>query len=347
MMVTSGAQVRAVACGKTFDDGTRALEPISFEIARGETVAMLGPSGCGKTTALRIIAGLIDPDAGGQVFFDDEDVTRLPIEERNVGMVFQSYALFPNMTVAGNVAYGLKIRKVARAERDARVAEILDMMHIGDLANRSIDQLSGGQRQRVALSRALAVRPRLLLLDEPLTALDASLRERLRTEIDALLRSLGITAVYVTHDQSEALVLGDRIMVMEKGRIAQVGTARDIYLRPQSRFVAEFIGTMNRLQGEIRAGRFETAAGSIAVAHADRNNADAFFRPESMTLGAPGATPFRMTVERVHFLGATQRLYLRGAEAGRLIIADTDNRTSYAPGTSVGVSIAAEDLIFL
>jgi putative spermidine/putrescine transport system ATP-binding protein len=346
-MQASGAQVRAVACGKTFDDGTRALEPISFEIARGETVAMLGPSGCGKTTALRIIAGLINPDAGGQVWFDDDDVTRLPIEDRNVGMVFQSYALFPNMSVAGNVAYGLKIRKVAREERDRRVGEILEMMHISDLANRAIDQLSGGQRQRVALARALAVRPRLLLLDEPLTALDALLRERLRTEIDALLRSLGITAVYVTHDQSEALVLGDRIMVMEKGRIAQIGTARDIYLKPQSRFVAEFIGTMNRFEGEIRAGRFETPIGSIPVGHADRKNADAFFRPECMTLLAPQDAPFRLTVERVHFLGANQRLYLRGSETGRPIIADTDNRTNYAPGTSVGLSIAAEDLIFL
>jgi len=346
-MQASGARVRAVACGKTFDDGTRALEPITFEIARGETVAMLGPSGCGKTTALRIIAGLIDPDAGGQVWFDDDDVTGLPIEDRNVGMVFQSYALFPNMSVAGNVAYGLKIRKVAREERDRRVAEILEMMHISDLANRAIDQLSGGQRQRVALARALAVRPRLLLLDEPLTALDALLRERLRTEIDALLRSLGITAVYVTHDQSEALVLGDRIMVMEKGRIAQIGTARDIYLKPQSRFVAEFIGTMNRFEGEIRGGRFETAIGSIPVALADRKNADAFFRPESMTLVPPQDAPFRLTVERVHFLGASQRLYLRGAENGRAVIADTDNRTNFPPGANVGLSIAAEDLIFL
>ncbi|MDQ2079608.1 ABC transporter ATP-binding protein [Xanthobacteraceae bacterium Astr-EGSB] len=346
-METTGARVRVEACGKTFPDGTHALEPISFEIARGETVAMLGPSGCGKTTALRIIAGLMGPDAGGSVWFDDEDVTSLPIERRHVGMVFQSYALFPNMTVEGNVAYGLKIRKVPKAERAARVGEVLDMMHIAELADRAIDQLSGGQRQRVALARALAVRPRLLLLDEPLTALDASLRERLRTEIDALLRSLGITAVYVTHDQSEALVLGDRVIVMEKGRIAQIGTARDIYLKPQSRFVAEFIGTMNRIEGSIRTGRFESAVGGLAVERADANSAAAFFRPESVRLERPESAPFRLTVERVHFLGASQRLHLRGADAGRPIIVDTDNRASYAPGALVGIAVAAEDLLFL
>jgi putative spermidine/putrescine transport system ATP-binding protein len=341
----TGAQVVVEACGKVFADGTRALEPVSFEIARGETVVILGPSGCGKTTALRIIAGLLSPDPGGAVRFDGEDVTHLPIERRNVGMVFQSYALFPNMTVAGNVAYGLKVRKIAPAERDARVREILDMMRISELATRRIDQLSGGQRQRVALARALAIRPRLLLLDEPLTALDAALRESLRSEIDALLRGLGITAVYVTHDQTESMVLGDRIIVMEKGRIAQVGSAKDIYFHPRTRFVAEFIGTMNRLKGTIRDGCFETTAGRMPVDRPDTAQVVAFFRPESAALADPMSAPFRLTVERVHFLGANQRVQLRAGET--VITVVTDNRRAIVPGTDVGVSIAAEDLLFL
>src|SRR5258705_3223971 len=258
-----GASVRIETCGKTFADGTRALEPATLDIARGETLVLLGPSGCGKTTMLRIIAGLELPDAGGRVLFDNKDMTSVPIEKRNVGMVFQSYALFPNMSVAGNIGYGLKVRRRGKAEVDARIADMLAMMRIEPLADRSIDQLSGGQRQRVALARALAVQPRALLLDEPLTALDAKLRDSLRLEIDQLLRRLGITAIYVTHDQAEAMALGDRIVVMEHGRVAQVGRPRDIYQRPATRFVADFIGTMNRIGGSVRDGAFVTAAGSI------------------------------------------------------------------------------------
>ena len=194
--------ITLTGCAKTFADGTRALEPLDLKINAGETVVLLGPSGCGKTTTLRIVAGLEQPDAGGKVLFDGEDVTPLPIEKRNVGMVFQSYALFPNMSVAENIGYGLRLRKAEAAALRARVGDMLSMMRIEKLADRRIDQLSGGQRQRVALARALAVRPRALLLDEPLTALDAKLRDALRIEIDELLRRLGITAVYVTHDQA-------------------------------------------------------------------------------------------------------------------------------------------------
>src|SRR3982751_2981501 len=208
---------------KTFPDGTRALKTLDLEIAEGETLVLLGPSGCGKTTLLRIIAGLETPDAGGGVFFGAQDVTPLPIERRNVGMVFQSYALFPNMTVAENIGYGLKLRRVAAAERRSRVAELVALTGIGGLVNRSIDQLSGGQRQRVALARAVAVRPRVLLLDEPLAALDAKLKESLRDELADLLRRLGITAVHVTHDQHEAFAIADRLAVMHAGSIVQVG----------------------------------------------------------------------------------------------------------------------------
>src|SRR2546423_923209 len=237
---------------KTFANGTRALKPLDLEIAAGETLVLLGPSGCGKTTLLRIIAGLETPDAGGRVLFGETDVTPEPIETRNVGMVFQSYALFPNMTVAENIGYGLRVRDMPGPEREQREREMLALVDLAALASRRIDQLSGGQRQRVALARALAIRPRVLLLDEPLTALDAKLREQLRVDIDQLLRRLAITTVYVTHDQAEAMALGDRIVVMEKGRIAQAGTPQEIYHHPATAFVADFIGTMNRL---VRDGR--------------------------------------------------------------------------------------------
>ncbi len=226
---------------------------------------LLGPSGCGKTTTLRIIAGLESPDRGGQVLFDGVDVTPVPIEKRNVGMVFQSYALFPNMSVADNIEYGLKVRGMPAAQRTARVREMLAMMHIEPLAQRRIDQLSGGQRQRVALARAIATRPRVLLLDEPLTALDAKLRDSLRLEIDRLLRSLNITTVYVTHDQAEAMALGDRIAVMEHGRIAQIGSPQDIYCAPASAFVADFIGTMNRISGKAEGNALRFAGGSVPL----------------------------------------------------------------------------------
>jgi len=346
-MTATGAEIRIENCGKTFPDGTRALHPVSIDIQRGETVVVLGPSGCGKTTTLRIIAGLESPDPGGSVRFDGEDVTALPIERRNVGMVFQSYALFPNMTVAENVAYGLKVRGIARAERGRRAGEVLDMMRIDELAGRRIDQLSGGQRQRVALARALAVRPRVLLLDEPLTALDAALRDSLRGEIDALLRRLGITAVYVTHDQAEAMVLGDRVIVMEAGRIAQSGTPRDIYFRPASRFVAAFIGTMNRLDGRIRAGRFETPFGALAVDRPDSEAATAYFRPETARLAEAGDAPLALAVARVHFLGPTQRLYLDAGPGEQALVVEAENRRDVAPGDRIGLRVAPGDLLFL
>ena len=247
-MKSESVPIRLESVAKTFPEGTRALESLQLEIAAGETLVLLGPSGCGKTTLLRIIAGLETPDDGGKVLFGESDVTALPIERRNVGMVFQSYALFPNMSVAENVGYGLRVRSLEKNALQEKVRELLSLVQLEGHGDRRIDQLSGGQRQRVALARALAVRPRALLLDEPLTALDAKLREQLRADIDRLLRSLAITAVYVTHDQSEAMALGDRVAVMEKGRIAQIGTPREVYFRPRTAFVADFIGSMNRMR---------------------------------------------------------------------------------------------------
>jgi putative spermidine/putrescine transport system ATP-binding protein len=339
-------------CGKTFADGTRALEPLDLAIECGETVVFLGPSGCGKTTLLRLIAGLEQPDPGGLVRFDGVDVTVLPIEKRNVGMVFQSYALFPNMTVERNVGYGLRIRGRPKAEIAARVGEMLAMMRIEALAGRSIDQLSGGQRQRVALARALAVAPRALLLDEPLTALDAKLRDALRFEIDQLLRRLGITAIYVTHDQAEAMALGDRIVVMEQGRVAQVGRPRDIYQRPATRFVAEFIGTMNRLTGHVEDGAFVTAAGRIPWPGAPAAASEVLFRPEDVTVtdgastnaaGAGGAH-LAATVEAVFFLGDRTRLFLDAGEA-RPLVAEADARRAFARGDKIGLAIDPRGLM--
>ena len=297
--------IRLKACAKTFADGTRALEPMTLDIEGGETIVFLGPSGCGKTTTLRIIAGLENPDSGGRIFFDSEDVTDLPIESRNVGMVFQSYALFPNMTVEKNIAYGLKIRKLPNQDITARVEQMLDMMDIIELRDRTIDQLSGGQRQRVALARAIAVRPKVLLLDEPLTALDALLRERLRVDIDKLLRSLGITTVYVTHDQAEAMSLGDRIVVMDKGRAAQVGTPREIYFEPKEAFVADFIGTMNRISGTVTNGEFKAKGGSVRWNTDQSGTVDLMFRPENAAITDNTSEAFTGTVA-THFFWVTE-----------------------------------------
>ena len=334
-------------CAKTFTDGTRALEPLDLAIHAGETVVFLGPSGCGKTTTLRIIAGLEEPDAGGKVLFDGVDVTHLPIEQRNVGMVFQSYALFPNMTVAGNVGYGLRIRKVPDAQVKARVSEMLAMMQITRLADRRIDQLSGGQRQRVALARAIAVRPRALLLDEPLTALDAKLRDTLRLDIDSLLRSLGITAIYVTHDQAEAMALGDRIVVMEHGRVAQIGKPREIYQRPATRFVADFIGTMNRLTGTAGGGVFRCKAGTVAWAEAPAAATESLFRPEDIRVAENGeAASLQGKVASAFFLGDRTRLFVDVGEERPLVIESTARR-DFQHGEAVGLAIDPRGLLVL
>jgi len=332
-------------CGKTFADGTRALEPLDLAIDAGETIVVLGPSGCGKTTTLRIIAGLETPDAGGAVLFDGQDVTPLPIEKRNIGMVFQSYALFPNMNVANNVGYGLKVRRHAKPEIASRVAEMLALMRIETLAERHIDQLSGGQRQRVALARALAVRPRALLLDEPLTALDARLRDALRLEIDQLLRRLGITAIYVTHDQAEAMALGDRIVVMEHGRVAQVGRPRDIYHRPATRFVAEFVGTMNRLKGRVSGGAFVSAGGAIPWPGAPPQAREVAFRPEDARV-ADGPGHLNGTIAAAFFLGDRTRLFVDVGEERPLIV-EASARSAFRHGQAIGLEVDARGLMAL
>jgi putative spermidine/putrescine transport system ATP-binding protein len=337
-----GASVRVENCGKTFADGTRALERATLDIARGETLVLLGPSGCGKTTMLRIIAGLELPDVGGRVLFNGKDVTSEPIERRNVGMVFQSYALFPNMSVADNIGYGLKIRSVGKQERAARVAELVALTGITGLENRRIDQLSGGQRQRVALARAVAIRPGILLLDEPLTALDAALRDRLRGELNRLLRALGITTIYVTHDQSEAMELGDRVVVMRKGAIAQIGTPREIYFQPKNRFVAEFIGAANIIESPIENGHLVLPGGRLPIGAAENLAAAvAMIRPETIAVVEEGRAPLTGTIDSVSFIGDRQRLVISGACAKPLTV-DAPNTMKASAGERIGLSIAPD-----
>jgi putative spermidine/putrescine transport system ATP-binding protein len=334
-----GASVHIEACGKTFADGTHALEPATLDISRGETLVLLGPSGCGKTTMLRIIAGLEVPDAGGRVLFDGKDMTAVPIERRNVGMVFQSYALFPNMTVSENIGYGLKIRGMPAKERAARVAELVALTNISGLENRRIDQLSGGQRQRVALARAVAIRPGILLLDEPLTALDAALRDRLRGELNRLLRALGITTIYVTHDQSEAMELGDRVVVMQKGTIAQVGTPREIYFTPRSRFVAEFIGAANIVEAPIERGHLVLPGGRQPIGgDMDMPTAVAMIRPETIRVTEAGSSQLSGIIDSVSFIGDRQRLTVSGA-SNRLLTVDAPNTVQVTSGERIGLSI--------
>ncbi|ADU70186.1 ABC transporter ATP-binding protein [Pantoea sp. At-9b] len=314
--------VRLHNCSRRFHHHL-ALHPLDLTVNAGETLVLLGPSGCGKTTTLRIISGLERCDAGGEVWFDGRNVTELPIEKRNVGMVFQNYALFPNLNVADNVAYGLKVQGVPRAEREARVQEMLALVDLSALAQRSIDKLSGGQKQRVALARALAARPKVLLFDEPLAALDARLRDRLRLEIGALLKQLAITAVYVTHDQQEAMALGDRIAVMEHGRLVQIDTPQRIYQHPASKFVADFVGAINCVDVDARG------------------NPQRFCRPEDVLLASDQRYSRQGFVVASTFLGASQRLMIDIGLAAPIQV-DRHAREAWHAGQPVSWSLAQD-----
>lgn len=345
--MTNAVSIQLIQCGKTFANSAQALQPIALDIHPGETVVLLGPSGCGKTTTLRLIAGLEFPDPGGQILFGGEDVTALPIERRGVGMVFQNYALFPNMTVGENIAYGLKIRKIPLVQRLKKIDDLLEMVHLQGLGQRRIDQLSGGQKQRVALARALAVEPRVLLLDEPLTALDAKLRETLRADLNQLLRALGITAIYVTHDQSEAMALGDRVVVMEHGKIAQIGSPQDIYYRPASHFVADFIGTMNRVTGAAGAGKLRFGGGQLPCPTTSANSRTTLmFRPEDVevVIDGRGAVNMQGQVLSSFFLGDRTRLLVDvGAE--QAIVVDAVRGGHWQVGERIALRVPEHALL--
>jgi putative spermidine/putrescine transport system ATP-binding protein len=307
-----------------------AARDVTLDVADGEFLVLLGPSGCGKTTTLRMIAGFIDP-SGGAVRLGDVDVTRLPAWKRNTGLVFQNYALFPHLTVAQNVAFGLEMRKVAKPDADRRVGEALELVRLGHLADRLPRQLSGGQQQRVALARALVFRPDVLLLDEPLSNLDAKLRQEVRVEIRKLQQSLKLTTLMVTHDQEEALTMADRLVVMSEGAVRQVGTQRDLYERPADRFVAGFVGRSSFLGGTLETPERFRSRGGIAVAcrAAATGPATLAIRPERVTVSANGSVgtdnAFPGEVEFVSYLGGLIDIHVRLSPSD-LVIAQIPNR---------------------
>ncbi|MCC7168440.1 MAG: ABC transporter ATP-binding protein, partial [Rhodospirillales bacterium] len=305
----------------------KAVDDVSIDVAAGEFVTLLGASGCGKTTLLRLVAGFAALDSG-TITLEGRDVASLPPSCRNIGFVFQSYALFPHMTVAANIGFALKLRRRPKAEIAQRVAELAAMVHLEGMEGRYPHELSGGQQQRVALARALAPSPPLLLLDEPLSALDAKIRATLRAEIRAIVKRTGITALYVTHDQDEALSMSDRIVVMDQGRFIQVGAPVDLYARPANRFVANFLGTSNLLVGEAAGdGRLVIERHAVDLvlpaSLAERKKVLVCVRPEHVTLtpieGAVNGTP-TVTIQESVFLGQTVRVTGQSSGGVRLAI---------------------------
>jgi len=334
----SGVTVQLVGLTRLFGP-TRALDGLSIDIQAGEFVAFLGPSGCGKTTALRIIAGLDEADSG-EVLVDGKDIGSLPASRRDMGMVFQAYSLFPNMTARNNVAFGLRMRKIDKATRQRRADEMLELVGLGAMADRYPNQLSGGQQQRVALARALAIRPRVLLLDEPLSALDAKVRGELRDEIRRVHQEVGTTTVFVTHDQEEAFTLADRVAVINNGRLQQIGPPTEIYEKPATEFVADFVGLTNRLPGVAGDGLVEVLGDRLPLLDGSAKDGDVtvLVRPESMQL-APG-TDGNGWVTAVSFRGPISmvRVRLPGDELVLVQMPSADS-SMLSPGTQVRLSV--------
>jgi putative spermidine/putrescine transport system ATP-binding protein len=318
----------------------RALDGVSIELAPGELVALLGPSGCGKTTALRSLAGLDVPDAG-QILVDGRDITHLPANRRDMGMVFQAYSLFPNMTAGENVAYGLRLRGVDTTARRRRADEMLELVGLLAQRDRYPYQLSGGQQQRIALARALAISPKVLLLDEPLSALDAKVRRQLREEIRRIQIAVGTTTLFVTHDQEEALALGDRVGVMSAGRLEQLAPPTELYDRPRTAFVAEFVGLTNRVPGTVRDGHVELLAQRLPLlgGSAGSGPVTALIRPESVRLG--GSEGAEGHILAVSFLGSVSRVQV-GLTDGSVIAAQVTvaEAAGLTPGDAIRVNVA-------
>lgn len=337
--------------------GMAALDRLNFDIRTGELVTLLGASGSGKTTCLRLVAGFTSPDAG-RILFDGRDVTRVPVYDRNIGMMFQQYALFPHLTVAENVAFGLRVRRVGRSERDARVREALQLVRLEALAGRYPAQLSGGQKQRVALARAVVIRPDVLLLDEPLGALDLKLREELQAEIRRVQQALGVTTIFVTHDQHEALGLSDRVALMHEGRIVQAGPPDELYARPDTLYAATFIGRSTRLPVGLPADGVGEPTGGVTVAGADgrfvlsgpgapkasvlRRDGSyvLMIRPENARISDDGPNVLQVTVERSTYSGEAWLVEGRSAASAQVLV-----RTATPPpqpGSRIPVSFAPD-----
>ena len=324
---------------------TPVIQDLDLQVRAGEFVALLGPSGCGKTTLLRIIAGLLTADTG-RVTLDGADITRVPAHKRNVGVVFQNYALFPHLTVAENVAFGLKARGTPAGEIATAVTRSLALVRLAEYGPRPIFALSGGQQQRIAVARALAVRPKLLLLDEPLSALDRKLRETMRMELQHLLRDLGITAVFVTHDQDEALVMADRIAVMNAGRIEQFDTPAAVYAAPATPFVLDFVGMSTRLRGTVAAANgdelvVDTAAGRVRARGRAAVGAAVLVavRPENVRVGPGGDNALELKVRDLVFLGSKLLLHFEAPDGDQVLAeVPAGNLHGVAPGERVTVS---------
>ena len=327
---SAAAYLRVSQLGKRFGANT-VLQDLALLVGQGEFISLLGPSGCGKTTLLRLVAGLMMPDTG-TITIGDRDLTRIPPHKRNVGVVFQNYALFPHLTVAENVGFGLRNRKLDGTELKRRIAEALALVRMQDFADRSVTALSGGQQQRIAVARAIAVEPAILLLDEPFSALDRKLRETMQIELRHILRDLGITSIFVTHDQDEALVMSDLIAVMNQGRIEHFGTPNEIYTDPKSLFVLEFVGQSTRLPGTVvrsSAGQveIETALGMVRApgGYLAGSRVVTAVRPEAIMLGEGPAAEFNTvgaTLTDIVYLGAKTQLHFRGPEGEEAIQVD-------------------------
>ena len=326
-----------------------ALDRLDLTLRPGELVALLGPSGCGKTTTLRLLAGLEDAD-GGRVVVGGRDLTRVPANKRDMGMVFQAYSLFPHMTVRQNVAFGLRLRRVGAAERDQRAVDMLNLVGLAEQAKRYPHQLSGGQQQRVALARALAIEPQVLLLDEPLSALDAKVRAQLRDQIRRIQLEVGITTLFVTHDQEEALAIADRVGVMREGHIEQLAPPTEVYARPATSFVAEFVGLSNRLAGEVRGGSVIVRGFTLPLVERETPDGQvvALVRPEAVTLAsddAPESGLLAGTVIAVTFLGATSRVTVDLGDVTVLAQLSTADAAALPAGSRVALTIRPDPVL--
>ena len=326
-----------------------ALDGLDLTMQPGELVALLGPSGCGKTTTLRLLAGLEDADAGS-ITVGGTEITHVPANRRDMGMVFQAYSLFPHMTVRQNVAFGLRLRRVSKTERDRRAMEVLDLVGLSQQADRYAHQISGGQQQRVALARALAIEPQVLLLDEPLSALDAKVRAQLRDQIRRIQLEVGITTLFVTHDQEEALAIADRVGVMKEGRIEQLGPPTEIYSRPGSPFVAEFVGLTNRLAGTVSGSTVAVRGRDLPLVDLSTppGPATALVRPEAVTLASSSADesgPLTGTVIAVTFLGATSRITVDLGDTTIMAQLPTSDAHGLPAGSRVTLAIRPDPVL--